>query len=315
MRERADSPATVPITVIIPTYRRPRLVGGLLECIGRCRPAPREVIICDSSDDNSTAQVLRRFQSAFEKLGCELRWVPSSKGLTRQRNKGVKSSSCPCILFLDDDTEVPDGIFAVLMAAVASDPNRTVKGFGLMIGEPGCEQGRPGGGYYDEKGRPHRGAVAESGKVDFLEGCSLYRREVFCKLSFAEAFVGYGQGEDRLFGGLVGTMGRLKIVPGALITHMAVGGGRPSGFEKGFWMGRNHSALGFAIRRAGVPYPALRYAARVLLSAALHTVRRSLTLCFSGASMHLGRALGVVPGVALGLFAPDRALGLSGVLQ
>jgi len=303
------------ISVVVATVGRPPLLTQLLRSVVKCRPLPAEVIVSDGSGRPATHRAVQRIRRCFAEHGSRLLHITCPRGLTRQRIAGVRASSCPLVVFLDDDTAPCAEFFAALVEEAESDAARQVGGFGFMITRPDCGDTIPGGGRYDRKGRPRALGASMSGQVHFLAGCAAYRREVFARFRPAVAFGGYAQGEDRLFSGLVGTRWRLRIVADARLTHFEAGEGRPAGFAKGFTTGRNHVALGLALVRVGADYPALPYAVRLFASACFRAGQSLLSMRLGQAAVHVGRACGVAPGLLLGLCGRRSALGLSGVLE
>src|SRR5262245_40215699 len=81
------------VSVVICTYRRPQSVVRFVESLRQQRPRAKQLIIVDSSDDNSTEESIRKMAKAGGIADvveyCRVRG--KYRGLTRQRNFGVRS--------------------------------------------------------------------------------------------------------------------------------------------------------------------------------------------------------------------------------
>lgn len=91
------------LTVVVPTYRRPRLLERCLAALGH-QDLPRErfeVVVVDDGSGGETAEVLRRASVALENLRPVS--LATNGGPARARNRGVAEAAGPVVLFLDDD--------------------------------------------------------------------------------------------------------------------------------------------------------------------------------------------------------------------
>jgi glycosyltransferase involved in cell wall biosynthesis len=100
---------SVRISVVVPTFRRPRLLDRCLAALARqtCPPDTFEIVVADDGGDSATrAVVLRRGRAAG---GPRVRYVRVSgrRGPAAARNQGWRAAAGEIIAFTDDDC-VPD---------------------------------------------------------------------------------------------------------------------------------------------------------------------------------------------------------------
>lgn len=101
------------VSVVIPTYRRPRLLMQCLSALFDQSLAGEryEIIVCDDDADSEIQALLARL-SAFEGTAPLLRYiaVTASQGPAGARNAGWKKARAPVVAFTDDDT-LPDAMW------------------------------------------------------------------------------------------------------------------------------------------------------------------------------------------------------------
>jgi len=86
------------LSIIIPTLNEENYIGNLLECLKNQTFKDFEVVVVDSSDDN-TRKVVRGF-----KKNLNIKLIFHKKGnISEQRNFGVKNAKYGNLLFLDAD--------------------------------------------------------------------------------------------------------------------------------------------------------------------------------------------------------------------
>src|SRR3954453_6737383 len=93
----------LPITAVIPAFRRPDLVGRAVASALAQRPVPpAEVIVVDDASGDDTAEVARQ-------AGATVIVNPENLGEGATRNVGIEAASRPWIALLDSDDEwLPD---------------------------------------------------------------------------------------------------------------------------------------------------------------------------------------------------------------
>jgi O-antigen biosynthesis protein len=112
-----------PVSVIIPTVGRPRLVEQALASLARCDPRAAEVLVVDQSTDSSVAEVVER----FSEVGARVVSLPDPN-LSRARNVGMEEASEDVVLFIDDDCTVDESWAGTAWRLMDADPNRIVTG-------------------------------------------------------------------------------------------------------------------------------------------------------------------------------------------
>lgn len=94
------------ISVVVPTYRRPRMLAALLDSLrGQETGFEWEVVVVDDGSGPDTTAVLEGVAASWPRL----RWETQAQngGPAAARNRGVVRSSGRWILFLDDDMVAP----------------------------------------------------------------------------------------------------------------------------------------------------------------------------------------------------------------
>ena len=243
--------ATAPsISVIICTYGRSEALGELLIALDAQVYERFEVLIIDGNEGVSPARsAVEEFLSG-SKPGFPLKIIRSEKGLTRQRNVGLRAATGDLLCFLDDDVTF-DAKFFSDAAQFFADPNAATVG-GItpydVLGYPLSVTLRwrfraalgvmPGSnpGNIDHVGRavpiaflkPFTGCH----QVGWLPGfCMIYRRAAVSGLEFDELLPTYA-GEDRDFSMRVGQSWRLLICGDLKIQHHYTPQGRDSGLRR-----------------------------------------------------------------------------------
>lgn len=122
------------LSVVIPTYRKPRLLEqtlAALEADARALGDACEVVVVDDgSNDGETPAVLRAFEARLPLVDAS---SPKNIGRARARNRGWRAASGRWVLFLDDDirlrpgslrahVEAQESFEAVWMGAVITAP-------------------------------------------------------------------------------------------------------------------------------------------------------------------------------------------------
>jgi len=89
------------VSVIIPTYNRPSLVGRAIKSVLGQSYQDFELIVVDGSSDDETKEVVKGFGDR------RIRYVSETgrRGLSNARNMGIRSSMGDYVALLDDDDE------------------------------------------------------------------------------------------------------------------------------------------------------------------------------------------------------------------
>lgn len=84
------------LALIIPHYRQGRFLGDCLESVFKQLHVPAEVVVVDSSPDESRAAV-RAFRRRIRHV------VQPARGVAAARNRGIAETTCDLVAFLDAD--------------------------------------------------------------------------------------------------------------------------------------------------------------------------------------------------------------------
>jgi GT2 family glycosyltransferase len=218
-------------SLVICTADRPADLERCLASVACQIIQPDEIVIIDASADESTTKVVQQFTANGELNN--LRIIRSSRGLTSQRNRGLRETTGDIVHFLDDDVEVCRDYFQRILAVFTANP-----GGGTAVGASGVvtnmrprqsrwlhrllqlDAMKPGAISLSGVNTPFTGDPDAPYPVGWLSGCSMsYRRSAVLGISFNEDFTGYGLGEDVDFSQRAGLRGLLLIAPGAYLTH------------------------------------------------------------------------------------------------
>lgn len=208
------------ISIVTPTYRRPKEIAGLLDNLCQQKLLPKELIIVDGAAENEK-QTEELVQSRLKTLPFAVRYLRHGRGTAIQRNAGIECAQERCIALIDDDVRLePDFLLTICnlfqndkdgriggivgyRTNVHFEPNavqrwRWYRRLGLLkTFEPGrydFETGYP----INANMQPPFSGVRE---VDFMTtACAAWRREVFeSGLRFDPFFRDYGMLEDAHF--------------------------------------------------------------------------------------------------------------------
>src|SRR4051794_15879792 len=96
------------VSVVIPTYRRPDLLGRCLGALGGqdFDPLEYEIIVADDAASDATRRQVEAF-AATTRARVVYAPVAGAHGPAAARNVGWRAAAAPVIAFTDDDT-IPD---------------------------------------------------------------------------------------------------------------------------------------------------------------------------------------------------------------
>ncbi len=277
-------------TLVICTYKRSKVITNLLDSVAIQSLYPNEILIIDGSPDDLTKEVLG--DKEYKNLKY-FKIEPKDRGLTRQRNFGIRkvSPDTEVVAFLDDDTVLEKDYFKNLINTYYKYPNalavggyinnevkwdRVSKGYMPSIDEfvydgymrkdgmrfavrkrlrldSNCP---PGWSSNYSHGRS-LGFLPPSGKTYQVEqlmgGVSSYKIEVFKRMRFSNYFEGYGLYEDADFTIRLAKIGELYLNTSAQLAHYHDAAGRPNKLQYGKMVVRN----GWYVWRVKNPSPNL----------------------------------------------------------
>jgi len=169
--ERPDGPA---VSVVIPCYGQAHFLEVAVASVFRQTFRDFELIIVDDGSPDDTAKVAERLIAGAKDL--EVRLLrQKNAGLARARNAGIRASRGRYLLPLDADDALDPTFLEKTVAVLEADPTAQIAGTDSLHF-----------GAREEVVRANAGASAPALlRANFLNYCSLYRREVF------EALGGY----------------------------------------------------------------------------------------------------------------------------
>jgi glycosyltransferase involved in cell wall biosynthesis len=263
------------VSVVICTYGRATALQALLHALEAQKYAEFEVLVIDGNGESSPAREAIEEYVRRPNACRNVVVIASEKGLTRQRNVGLRVAAGELICFLDDDVTFGEEFLQDVVELFGRPDMQDVGGvtpydtlhyptpvnlrwrlralFGVM---PGMEPGR-----VDHLGRavPLSFLRPWSGRkeIGWLPGfCMIYRRTAIEGLEFDELLPTYG-GEDRDFSMRVARTSRLLICGDLHIEHHYTVEGREDGIgrlrESSFGVGRRFAKYGLGLR----DYPAM----------------------------------------------------------
>jgi glucosyl-dolichyl phosphate glucuronosyltransferase len=97
------------ISIIICTYNREKILPVALNALTMQTLSPNlfEILIINNNSTDGTEEISKNFISTNPGLDIKY-FVEKEKGLSAARNRGIKESSSPLVVFIDDDAEVAE---------------------------------------------------------------------------------------------------------------------------------------------------------------------------------------------------------------
>ena len=278
------------LSLIVCTYNRATEVMCLLKSVEQQTRIPDEILIIDASEGGETKAAIDSFNSpALGKRIIYHKVSDDQRGLTRQRNLGIRKASCDLIAFLDDDVVLEPKYFTAVIECFEShgeaigvggyinsslqwdkvDPSSPIRLTRFRSGEwerredirwvirklLRLDSPFPPG-WISESGHGRTpGSIPPDGldhEVQILMGgASTWKREVFERISFSSYFEGYGLYEDFDFTIRASKLGKLFLCTRAQLDHYHAPSGRPNYFRYGIMVVRN----GWYVWRVQWPNP------------------------------------------------------------
>lgn len=129
--------APLPLSIVIPTYRRERVLLDTLEALIGLQPRAAEILVMDQTQrhEASTDQALRRMADAGS-----IRWVRLAQpSIPKAMNAGLLQAFHPIVMFLDDDIRPELTLVAAHYAAHSPGTDMLVAGRVIQPWEEGIE--------------------------------------------------------------------------------------------------------------------------------------------------------------------------------
>lgn len=241
------------ISVVICTYERAGSWVRLMESFSVQDRKADQFIIVDASADGATESLLRGFLGEHElaEVVHYFRVTGPLKGLTRQRNFGLRWVDRDLVGYFDDDVELLPGCLKE-MERVHRLTGTGVVGVGAYI-ENGYQAPtllwrmrrclgivpnlRPGAYHRSGMSVPWSflPPTNEAVEGEWLIGCSMmWKTAVAREVGFCNFFDGYAQGEDLEFSLRMKRRGKLVVAGAARLRHFHEASGRPDFYKLGY---------------------------------------------------------------------------------
>lgn len=237
------------VSVVTPTYRRPREVAELLDNLSRQTVLPAEVILVDGAPAEET-ETGRAVEGKLNALPYPCVYIRHGGGTAIQRNAGMDRATGDYVAFIDDDIRLEPDYFERMLEVFAQDAEQRIGGVAGYITnqflnaatsprwqwyrrlrlfstyEPGrydYNTGYPINRYMQP---PHEGIR----EIDFMgSNCAVWRRQVLDEgLRFDPFFSDYGVLEDAHFALRARRRWKLVECGRARCRHLHSPGGRAS---------------------------------------------------------------------------------------
>src|SRR5687767_10877641 len=104
------------VSVIIPTFERPRMLTRAVESARAASSTPPEIIVVDDASIDETAEVCRNLN------GIKYVRLERNLGVAGARNVGLLASTREYVAFLDDDDTRLPGSLDLQVAALEANP-------------------------------------------------------------------------------------------------------------------------------------------------------------------------------------------------
>jgi glycosyltransferase involved in cell wall biosynthesis len=114
----------IDVSVVIPTFRRPRLLAEAIASVLAQRDVATELIVVDDSPEGSAREVVE--QQGDRRLTYLRNEVPSQGRPALVRNAGWPKARGRFVHFLDDDDRVAAGFYRAAVEAFEAHPDRGV---------------------------------------------------------------------------------------------------------------------------------------------------------------------------------------------
>lgn len=229
-----DTPAGPLVSVIVCTYNRCANLPGCIERLGRqdgVKDLAWETVVVDNNSTDDTKRTVEELQRRHPRL--RLRYVfESEQGLSAARNGGIRATTGPYYLFIDDDIRVSPGWLKAMTEALRDNDADAVGGrIHLEHPEDLPKWIRPDMygflGFQDFGDRPRR----LDGRKEFPFGGNMgFHRRILDQVGqFDTAYGRKGAGKKReellkgeetvYFHRLADQGGRIVYAPGGLVYH------------------------------------------------------------------------------------------------
>jgi GT2 family glycosyltransferase len=206
-----------PVSIVVPTYRRDRVLIATIGHLLKLDPAPAEILVVDQTEkhEETVEYTLRNWEAAGAiRL---LRLVEPS--ITRAMNRGLYGARQTSVLFVDDDIVPEPDLVEMHWRALERTAAALVAGRVIQPWQEGKDFSKHGGFHF---------ASMQAGWIrEFMGGNFTVRREIALKLGgFDEQFVSVAYHFEAEFAHRLRQAGhQIFYEPAACIHHLKVSEG------------------------------------------------------------------------------------------
>jgi GT2 family glycosyltransferase len=210
-------PDSRPISIVVPTYRRDRVLVATIGHLLELDPAPAEILVVDQTErhEETVEYMLRNWEAAGAiRL---MRLVEPS--ITRAMNRGLYGARQTSVLFIDDDIVPESGLVEMHWRALERTGAALIAGRVIQPWQEGKDFSKHGDFHF---------ASTQAGWIrEFMGGNFTVRREIALKLGgFDEQFVSVAYRFEAEFAHRLRQSGhRIFYEPTACIHHLRVSEG------------------------------------------------------------------------------------------
>jgi len=208
--------STVPLSVVIPTYRREQVLLNTIQYLLNLQPPPAEIIVVDQTGDHEVSTHAQLNQWGKNK---EIRWVRLEEpSIPKAMNQGLLLARNDIVLFLDDDIIPSENLITAHASAHGAEGVGVVAGKVIQPWDTGTQPaGKKFGFASDTKQFIH----------EFMGGNFSVKRSLAIGLGgFDENFVHVAYRFEAEFSERLLTGGyKILFEPGAIIRHLKVSAG------------------------------------------------------------------------------------------
>lgn len=246
------------ISVILCTYNRHNDLYACLVSLSKQTHAPKEIIIIDASSQtwDNHPELTQIFSRTYFPHTA-LHYLKSPKGLTLQRNLGIRTATGDFIYFFDDDV-ILEPTYIAKMHDIFINNRRYVAGMGTITNIAAKKitlhrlfrklfllQHEHGSGNFTASGIPtHPYGTTDFKDVEILGGCCMaFRASVLKKYQFDTALATYAYMEDADIACNVRHEGPIFFNPAARLQHLQSPASRDTMFVNRAMFMRNYRYL------------------------------------------------------------------------
>jgi len=232
--EITDCSHIMQLSLIICTKDRTVEISKCLNSIIKQTYPPLEIIIVDSSCDNSTFKLINEIESKF--YATKIKYLYSSPGLTLQRNIGIEniSQTSDVVCFFDDDVELYADYLKIIKNFLECSDKNILGVCGNIVNEKKRSilsrlirsiffiTTNNSGKILASGDAGHIFSPLDNTEVAVLSGCNMcFRKEIFScnNFRFDEKLRTYAYMEDQDFSMRVSNRGKLMQLSNAYLFH------------------------------------------------------------------------------------------------